>query len=152
MNVEDYLSNRKIPFDKIEHAPTYTAQTLAQAVHVAGQEVAKTVLLSVDNEHMVAVLPATHQIDLLTVAAFLGAKRVDLADEDEVGQRFSDCELGVIPPFASKYGLRTLVDRALLEDEHIVFEGNTHHEAIRMRCDDYVAVEDPILHKFAHHT
>ena len=151
MNVQDYLSNRNIPFDTIDHAPTYTAQSLAQAVHVAGQEVAKTVLLAVDDGYLVAVLPATHEVDFLRVAAYLGATRVDLASEGACGQRFSDCELGVIPPFGSKYGLRTIVDRSLLEDESIVFEGNTHHEAIRMKCDDYIAMEDPILHDFAHH-
>lgn len=151
MNIQDYLSNRDIPFDSIDHAPTYTAQTLAQAVHVAGQEVAKTVLLAVDDGYLVAVLPATHEIDFLGVAAFLGATRVDLASEDECGRHFSDCELGVIPPFGSEYGLRTIVDRALLADESIVFEGNTHHEAIRMKCDDYIAMEDPILHEFARH-
>ena len=151
MNVQDFLKNRKIPFEKVEHAPTYTAQTLAQEVHVPGQEVAKTVLLHVDDQFMVAVLPATRSVDCARLAEFLAAKRVDLADEEQCGERFSDCELGVVPPFGSKYGLRTLVDRSLLADEQITFEGNNHHEAIRMSCDDFVAIEDPILTEFSHH-
>ena len=148
MNVQDFLNNRKIPFEILEHAPTYTAQTLAEAVHVRGLEVAKTVLLQVDKDFMLAVLPANFDIDFLRVASFLGATRVDLADEKECEHRFPDCELGVVPPFGAKYGLRTLVDKTLLEDEQIVFEGNNHHEAIRMRCDDYVAIEDPIIAEF----
>ncbi len=151
MNVQDFLNNRKIPFETLEHAPTYTAQTLAQAVHVSGQEVAKTVLLQVDDGFMLAVLPSTHDVDFLRVASFLGATRVDLADEEECGYRFPDCELGVLPPFGAKYGLRTMVDRSLLEDEQIVFEGNNHHEAIRMSCDDFIAIEDPIITDFGQH-
>ena len=151
MNVKDFLTNRNIPFDAIEHAPTYSAQELAQAVHVSGEEVAKTVLLRIDDGFMVAVLPATHAVDFLRVAAFLGATHVDLADESDCAYRFEDCELGVVPPFGSKYGVRTLVDRSLLEDDQIVFEGNTHHDAIRMSRDDYVAIEDPIIADFAHH-
>ena len=56
---------------------------------------------------------------------------------------FADCELGALPPFGSQYGVRTLMDRMLLEDEEIVFEGNTHHEAIRMRHKDYASLEHP---------
>ena len=151
MNVSDFLANRNIPFETIEHAPTYTAQTLARTVHVAGEEVAKTVLLAVDDQFILAVLPATHNVDLLRVATFFAATRADLADEKECGRRFADCELGAVPPFGSKYGVRTLVDTSLLEDEYIVFEGNTHHDAIRMRRDDYIDIEDPILHNFAYH-
>jgi len=149
VNVQSYLSQRAIPFDSLEHAPTYTAQMLAQAVHTTGREVAKTVLLAVDDDFLVAVLPATHRIDLDRVAQRFAANDVALADEVECGRHFPDCEFGVIPPFGSKYGLRTIVDKSLTEDEHIVFEGNTHAEAIRMRCDDFLALEEPIVIDFA---
>jgi hypothetical protein len=36
-----------------------------------------------------------------------------------------------------------VVDEGLTHDEEIVFEGNTHHEAFRMRYDDYAALEHP---------
>ena len=149
MNIQDFLNNRKIPFELLEHAPTYSAQELAESVHVSGHEVAKTVLLQADSEFMLAVLPATRDIDFLRVASFLGAKHVGLADEEECGKHFPDFELGAVPPFGSKYGLRTIAERSLLEDEQIVFEGNSHHEAIRMSCKDYVAVEDPVIADFA---
>jgi len=151
MTIQDFLNEQNVAFDTIEHAPTYTAQSLAQAVHTPGQEVAKTVLLKVDDGYLLAVLPATYEIDFGRVASALGGKRAELADEEDCGDRFADCELGALPPFGSKYGLRTIVDKSLLEDEHIIFEGNTHHEAIRMRCDDYISLEDPIVQEFAHH-
>ena len=99
---------------------------------------------------MLAVLPATHRVDVSRVADFFAAYYVDLASEDECGQRFADCELGAVPPFGSKYGMRTIVDRSLLDDEQIVFEGNSHVEAIRMRCDDFIALEDPVVGDFTH--
>ncbi|MCA9270308.1 MAG: YbaK/EbsC family protein [Planctomycetales bacterium] len=148
MNVQQYLANRKISFTTLPHEETFTAQRLAQAVHVAGDEVAKTVLLVVDDDFTLAVLPSTHQVDLLRLKKFLGARRIEIADEQACGERFADCELGALPPFGSEYGMRTLLDKSLLEDEWIVFEGNTHHEAIRMRADDYVALEDPIVAEF----
>src|SRR5690606_21904109 len=126
------------------------AQSLAHAVHVSGNEVAKTVLLRCGRDYALAVLPATHTVDLQAVQQLLGRGPVALATEAECGSRFPDCELGALPPFGSEYGMRTLMDRALLSDEEIVFEGNTHREAIRMRTEDYRRLEQPLVGDFSH--
>ena len=54
-----------------------------------------------------------------------------------------------LPPFGSRYGLKTIVDSTLAEDEVILFEGNTHHDAIRMKFDDYRRLENPVVASFA---
>jgi Ala-tRNA(Pro) deacylase len=151
MNVSEFLDNRSIPYARVDHVPTFTAQRLAQAVHCSGEMVAKTVLLKVDDGFVLAVLPATHQVDLLRVQVFLGARHVDLASEKECGKHFEDCEVGALPPFGSYYGIRTLFDESLAGEEDIVFTGNTHEEAIRMRTRDYLALEEPIVAAFSHH-
>lgn len=151
MNVQQFLKQRDVPFDTLDHRPTYDAQSLAQAVHVSGDEVAKTVLLKRDSDFTLAVLPATHKVDCAMLRQVLGAKEVRLATEDECAERFGDCELGALPPFGSQYGLKTIVDRSLLGDEEIVFEGNTHHEAIRMKLADFEALEQPAVAEFSHH-
>jgi Ala-tRNA(Pro) deacylase len=151
MNVQQFLRHRDIPFEIMQHQPTYTAQSLAQAVHVSGDEVAKTVLLRADEDYVLAVLPATHSVDLTMAKDLIGAGDVRLAQESECGSHFPDCELGVLPPFGSQYGMKTLVDESLMHDEEIVFEGNNHHEAIRMRLEDYQRLEHPLVGSFAHH-
>ena len=80
----------------------------------------------------------------------IDAEMVELASEPECGECFPDCELGALPPFGSKYGLQTLVDRSLCDDEEIVFEGNTHHEAIRMKFRDYTELEQSTIADFSH--
>jgi Ala-tRNA(Pro) deacylase len=47
--------------------------------------------------------------------------------------------------------VRTLVDESLTEDEYIVFEGNTHQEAIYMRYYDYQKIEQPRVAAFSMH-
>jgi Ala-tRNA(Pro) deacylase len=79
----------------------------------------------------------------------LGGAKVELATEVEIGAHCPDCEFGVLPPFGSWYGMRTIVDSSLAEDEAIVFEGNTHAEAIRMRFDEFRQLEDPLIAPFA---
>ena len=147
MKVTQFLGDQGVQFDAIQHRDTFDAQHMASAVHVPGREVAKTVLLSVDHGHMtsfvVATLPATKMVDLAKVANALGHGDVALASESEIARRCPDCEIGAVPPFGSQYGMKTLVDESLTSDEEIVFESNSHHEAIRMRYRDFEKIEKP---------
>lgn len=150
MNVTQYLSDQGVQYQTLPHRPTFDAQRMAQAVHVKGDNVAKTVVLRADGRDVLAVLQATHHVDLDSVRDLLGAASVDLATERELSDKFPDCELGALPPFGSQYGMRTLVDSSLAGDEEIVFEGNTHEEAVRLRFDDYVRLEHPMVASFTH--
>ena len=147
MSVVDFLTTREVPFDVIEHQPTYDAQRMAEAVHTPGQEVAKTVLVRADSgfAYVVVVVPADRQVDLDKVRVALGGGHVELASEKEVAERCPDCECGALPPFGSLYGLKTIVDQSLAADDQIVFEGNTHSQAIRMAFADFRDAEQPLI-------
>jgi Ala-tRNA(Pro) deacylase len=147
MNIQRFLNERRVPYDILTHEPTYDAQHMAQAVHVSGHEVAKTVLLRADHaySYYVAVLPATRMIDFSKVRQALGDMDLALATEMEMANLCPDCEIGALPPFGSQYGLKTIVDESLREDEYIVFEGNTHAEAIRIKFADFCGLEHPLV-------
>ena len=68
-----------------------------------------------------------------------------MATEIEMAELCPDCEIGALPPFGSQYGLKTVVDESLVADEWIVFEGNTHAEAIRMKFADFCDIEHPLV-------
>ena len=151
MNVKEYLHENDVAFDVIEHLPVYDAGRLAEAVHVSGREVAKTVLLKsiVGDRFIVAVLPANRTIDFDQLRADMGGAEYKLASESEIAEHCPDCELGVLPPFGDAYGMDVVVDRSLVEDEQIVFEGNTHQEAIRMSYEDFASLARPLVTEFA---
>ncbi len=150
MRLDDLLVSRHISFQRLPHRRTYTANRMAQALHVKGREVAKTVLLRTGQGHMLAVLPATHQIDLEQLREDLGDPHIELAAEEEMDRLFPDCERGAVPPFGSLYHVPTIMDESLAEDENIVFEGPDHEQAIRISFRDYEAVEHPRHGHFAH--
>lgn len=152
MKVQQFLDQQGVSFEVLPHEPTYSAQRMAQAVHVPGDNVAKTVLLKADGQFILAVLPATHQIHLEMARDALAAHTLELASEDELAHVFADCELGALPPFGSQYGLETLVDASLSEDDDIVFEGNAHREAFRMKYRQFEELENPQVAVFAYHT
>jgi len=150
MKLDEFLSERQVPFQKLAHPPAYAANRIAQALHVPGREMAKSVLLRTGHGHVLAVVPATHQVDLDEIRDCLGEESVEMACEEEMEQLFPDCERGAMPPFGSLYHLPTIVDRSLTKDEEIVFEAQSHEEAIRMTYRDYEAIEHPRMGQFAH--
>jgi Ala-tRNA(Pro) deacylase len=151
MNLQKFLTDRSVRYEPLIHEPAYDAQHLAQAVHVSGDDVAKSVLLRVDGEYVLAVCQATHQLDLPKAAAALGAKKVELATELEIQDKFPDCEVGAILPFGSHYGLPTLVDESLTHDDEIVVAGNNLEEAFRIHYADYAELEQPRVAAFTRH-
>jgi Ala-tRNA(Pro) deacylase len=152
MKEQQFLKEKGVWFEPIGHRRTFTAQHTAQAMHVAGDELAKTVVLKADGKYVLAVLQATHHIDMMRAREVLMAKSVELASEEQFKKLFPDCEVGALPPFGSQYGLKTLVDESLTHDPEIVIEGNTHEESIRMKYADFERLEHPQVAAFSYHT
>ncbi len=151
MKVTEFLKKRKVDFKLLPHPSTFDAQRLAQTLHVPGRVVAKTVLLRANGgyTYLVAVLPATKSIDFTRASAALGGSKLELATELEIASHCPECEMGVLPPFGSQYAMQTIVDESLTKDQEIVFEGDTHEEAIRMKFDDFRQIEEPLIVDFA---
>ena len=102
--------------------------------------------------YVLAVLPATHRVDLEELSKEFDGANVQLATAMEIFDHYPDCEFGAIPPVGSRYGIETLVDQALTDDEYVVFEGDKHDEAIRMKYAEFNELEHPAVASFARHS
>ncbi len=146
MNPATLLDKNSIAYRTYHHDETFDAQHMAQSMHVSGRKVAKAVMVSFSNgkHFVVLVVPAPERVELQRVAEIVAADDVRLATEPEMlGRCGGDCELGVVPIFGSLYGLQTIVDESLANQDEFVFQSNTHTESIRMRFADYYALEHP---------
>lgn len=148
MRVADYLNEQHVAFDTLVHAPAFTASKRARVLHVPGRQVAKSVLLAGPTGFVLAVLAATHHVDLGAVAIQLGFP-VRLANHLEIADLFRDCEWGVLTPFGTLYGVTTIVDEALNPEAHIVFEAHLHAMTISMHYRDFERLEKPRRFRFA---
>jgi len=148
MKIDELLASRRIPFERLPHEPVFTANRVAQTLHVRGNDVAKTVVLRTRRGYVVAVVPAPMRIDLEKLGRQLNDDDVRIASEEEIAQLFPDCEVGAMPPFGSIYHLPTVIDDSLAEDDRIVFEAQSHDAAIRMNYRDYEEIEHPIHGRF----
>lgn len=137
------LDHEGTDYEVLEHPQAFTAQEEAAATHVPGQNWAKTVVVKADDRYVLAVLPATRQLDLDALAEAVGAQAVALADEDEFDALYPDCEPGAMPPFGHLYQQTTVVDRSLAEDEYIVFHAGDHRTAVKLPYRVYQELESP---------
>ena len=147
----DYLDREHIRYTVISHSPAFTAQEIAAVSHVSGRELAKTVVLRLDGELALAVLPASFRVDLELLGELTGAERVELANETEFHSRFSGCETGAMPPFGNLFGLPVHVADELADDEYIAFNAGSHTELIQMRYRDFERLVQPNVLAFATH-
>jgi Ala-tRNA(Pro) deacylase len=151
MRVIELLDKSAVRYEVSEHPPAFTAQQMAAAEHEPGKYVAKPVIIKADGKYMMCVLSACYKIDLGALKGQLGAQSVELAEEEEIGKIFDDCELGAEPPFGNLYDLPTVMDKAIEKDDHITFQAGTHEKAIRMSMDDYRKLVEPKVLEFSYH-
>jgi Ala-tRNA(Pro) deacylase len=137
MQLESLLQNHNIPYEMHRHPPTYTAQQLAQVEHVPGRMVAKPVIVKGRSGFCMCVLPAPKHLDMNRLGQVMGDTDVRLAMESELANLFPDCELGAEPAIGSIYGIPTIIDERLEDDEYVFTSAGTHENCIKLRREDW---------------
>jgi Ala-tRNA(Pro) deacylase len=131
-----------------QHPYAVTAQEVADLEHVPGHAFAKSVVVQIGGNYVLLVLQAPHVVDLGALEDALLADEARLATEEEFAPLFLDCEVGTMPPFG-RPGIELYLDKGLIGRPEIVFEAGSHHEAVRMRTEDYVWLAQPKVLSFA---
>lgn len=147
--VQEFLRQANVAYTVFPHPPAFTAQEEAAVTHISGRDWAKAVICFADGEPIQAVVPADLEVNLDRLLLVAGAQAIRLAREDELDWLFPDCERGAMPPLGPLYHQRVFVDETLAGEDHVVFNGGTHGDAVLMRYDDFAAIARPIVGRFA---
>jgi Ala-tRNA(Pro) deacylase len=147
--VRDYLDSHHVNYTALPHPQAFPAEKIAEELHVSGKHFAKSVVLRADGHLLMAVLPASHRLNLPKLKESLEAKHLEIVPESELNEICSDSELGAFPPFGNLYGMETWVDRSLGKSEEIVFNAGTHRDAVRMKYADYLRLAMPQVATFS---
>lgn len=147
--LKKYLDDNNVPYVTITHSQAFTAQQVAASAHIKGKEMAKTVIIKINDKIAMAVLPATYHVDFHLLKEITGNENVVLAHESEFKEIFEDCELGAMPPFGNLYNMDVYVAQSLTEDVEIAFNAGTHSELIRMGYTDFERLVKPKILKFS---
>jgi len=149
--VQQHLKDRGIDYDVITHSPTGSSSESAQSAHVSGDRIAKGVVVKDGGDYLLAVVPGEHYLDIKSLGEHLNRDLV-MADESELSGLFTDCKEGAVPALGIAYGLKTLVDDALLKQPELYFEAGDHESLIHVREADFeVLMEGAEFGTFSHH-
>jgi Ala-tRNA(Pro) deacylase len=140
--LQSFLDSQGINYVRMEHSPAYTMQEVAASAHYPGNQMAKTVIVDLDGEFAMAVLPANRKVILQDLREVTGSEKAKFASELEFKGKFPDCEIGAVPPFGNLYNMDVYMAESLERNEEIAFNAGSHTEIIKMSCADF----EPLVH------
>jgi Ala-tRNA(Pro) deacylase len=132
-----------IEHEIVEHDPTYRAEDEARAGGFHPADTVKTLVLVDHDALRLAVIPASHRLDVERVRTLLAASRhLRLATEEEIRAAFPEFEVGALPPFASER-VPELLDVRLLYRERVLCAAGDHRHGVVLDPRDLVRLAEP---------
>jgi Ala-tRNA(Pro) deacylase len=141
------LDQNKIHYTLISHSDTYTTAATGAVTHIPGRAIGKTVMVRVDGQPVMSVIPGSRHLDLNAMKRELGSKKVQLMGELEFASAFPDCDIGAMPPLGVLYQLPVYVDDRLSHEKEIAFNAGSHRELVRLNYSEFERLQHPkVLH------
>src|SRR2546428_6105214 len=94
--LKDFLDSHKIKYVTTSHSLAYTAQEIAASAHIAGKELAKTVMVKIDDKIAMAVLPASFKVSFDLLKKVAGGSKNGISHEQEFRNMFLESEIGAV--------------------------------------------------------
>jgi Ala-tRNA(Pro) deacylase len=140
-----YLDAKGVQYDVLPHPHSSTSLETARQAHVPANCLAKPVLLEDERGYVMAIVPASHRIDLERLNQQLN-RELELAREREIAELFHDCDQGAMPALGSPYRVPTVYDDALSTASEVYFEAGDHEDVVHLRGGDFLRLLEGSLH------
>lgn len=135
--VSAYLDKNHIHYQLLEHAPSHNSISSAINANIPAAQLVKGVMLEDhDGNKLMAILPATHKVSLISLNEKLN-RQFHLMKEAAVFELFTDCEHGAVPPVAEAYHMELVYDVCLLQQPYLYLEGGDHKSLIKLTRDEF---------------
>ena len=140
-----YLDASGIHYEVLPHPHSRSSRETAREAHVPAARLAKPVLLEDERGYVMAIVPASHRVDLARLNQQLH-RELELAKDREIAELFHDCERGAMPPVGGPYRVPTVYDDALEASAEIYFEAGDHEDVVHLLGRDFLRLLDGSLH------
>ena len=111
----------------------------AEKMNVDPQQVFKTLVVEVDKQLVVAILPVTEQLNLKAVASALKGKKAQMANKNDV-LRSSGYVLGGVSPLGQKKQLTTVIDESAKAFPNIYVSAGKRGLEIQLNAQDLASI------------
>lgn len=146
--VERMLQDRGAEYSVLRHEPVYTSEQAAAVRGVPLASGAKALICKGDDTFVMFILPADRKLASKAVRARRGWKKLRFASREEVAE-MTGLAPGSIPPFGSLFGLETICDDRLAENETVNFNAGDHGISVSMPYAEWIRVEAPQIARVA---
>ncbi|MCP1501976.1 Cys-tRNA(Pro)/Cys-tRNA(Cys) deacylase [Curtobacterium herbarum] len=139
------LERAGVPFTPhvYEHHESATnfGEEAAAALGLREEQVFKTLVVSVDGDLAVAIVPVADRLDLKAIAAAVGGKKASLADPT-LAERRTGYVVGGISPVGQKTRIRTVLDASASDHPTIFVSGGRRGFDIELSPVDLARVTE----------
>jgi Ala-tRNA(Pro) deacylase len=143
--VKAALDAAGIAYVHTHHAPAHTSAEAAEVRGTPLESGAKALIVKgTSDEFLMAVMPADLALDGRAFRKLIKSRRLRFATRDELLQ-LTGLEPGMVPPFGSLFGIKTICDERLAANERINFSAGGHCDSLQLSYADYVRFEHPEL-------
>lgn len=104
---------------------------------------AKTVVVRLDGELALVVVPAPTPVHMERLARNLQANSVELPTEAQFASAFPGCDAGAMPPFGNLFGMPVYVSPGLARADTIAFAAGSYTQVIELAYDDFERLVKP---------
>ena len=156
--ITNYLDKNKYRYEIIEHRTTYTAWDVSQTEKVKPREVAKSLVMKVDREYAIAVIPADRNLDKKKFLKLFNAqrkkagekcaKKADFAKEAWMKKNIPG-KLGAVSPFRELLKIDIFADKLLLKNKKIYLGSGEYNISIKVSSSQYLKKEELIAGSFS---
>ena len=143
--VKCFLDSHHLSYEVLQHPHTSSSAQTADAAYIWEDQLAKSVLLEDEHGYVMAVLPASHRVDLEKLPRKMH-RELELATEAELGEIFRDCEIGAVPPLGAAYGIPVVYDDHLGRLGSVYFEGGDHEDLVYMGGAEFLSLFENAEH------
>ena len=133
-----------------EHNPSSTSYGIeaAHALGLSPTEVFKTLIVLVDAQPHVAVIPVDCTLNMKMLAQAAGGKRAEMAPTD-TAQRLTGYVLGGISPIGQRTQLPTVIDNSVLGLDRVYVSGGARGFDVGLIPEDLLKVTSAIAAQIA---
>lgn len=148
--VINFLDKNKVKYDIVEHRTVYTAYDKAATLKVPEKTIGKTIVLSLDKNKAIALIPTNKNLDKKKFKKISKAKKIDFTKELWMKRNLKAMRIGSVPPFGSLWNLPTFIDKGLLQNKKIIVSSGDYNHSLKINSSSFKKIiQDLIVGSFS---
>lgn len=137
------LKDYKVKYELVPHKTVFTAYDLAQTLKMKPKQIVKTLVLKMDKNYALVLLPGDLKLDIQKLKKLAKVKKIEIISE-KIMEKVFKVKPGAITPFGCLYKVPVYLENQLARVPECLFQSGSFNESIKMKVKDFIKLENPI--------